>query len=61
MQLLAQSVVQHRAKFGFVTLVIDLWFGDDQLFGEGGHPQPLINVLGSVRPVDQIADATFRR
>jgi len=39
---------------------IDLWYGDRQSFGPAGHPQPLINVLGSVDPVAQVADATFR-
>ena len=40
--------------------MIDLWYGDHQSFGPAGNPQPLINVLGSVDPVEQVADATFR-
>jgi hypothetical protein len=39
---------------------IHLWYGDRQRFGHLGNPQPLINVLGSIKSVGQVADAYFQ-
>ncbi len=40
--------------------VISMWYGDRQSFGHVGHSQPLINVLGSIRPASAVADMSYR-
>ncbi len=40
--------------------VIDVWYGDRQTFGTRGSTQPLVNVLGSIRPARHAADVWYR-
>ncbi|WP_380165804.1 hypothetical protein [Jannaschia sp. R86511] len=39
--------------------VIDVWYGDDQTFGEVGTPQRWVNVLGNVTDADGVASLTY--
>ena len=40
--------------------VIDAWYGDTQQFGSRGNTQPMINILGSIRPSALAANPYFR-
>lgn len=39
---------------------ISIWYGDQQTFGQLGHAQPLINVLGTIKHKEQVADMRYR-
>lgn len=40
-------------------LTIDFWYGKDQRFGQVGHPQRWVNLLGNASPASSIASATW--
>lgn len=56
----ALSLLAQSGSSGSELPTIELWYGDEQRFGHLGNPQPLVNVLGSIRPVAQARNATFR-
>lgn len=37
-----------------------LWYGDEQSFGQLGHSQPLINILGSATHSENVVNASYR-
>jgi hypothetical protein len=39
---------------------IDFWYGDEQIFGNRGDTQPLINLLGSIRPTSHVGDTWYQ-
>ncbi|MEL6107612.1 MAG: hypothetical protein AAFU85_16350, partial [Planctomycetota bacterium] len=39
---------------------VDYWYGDSQTFGTVGHSNPLINILGSIRPASQAANIWYQ-
>ncbi len=39
---------------------VSYWYGDEQTFGALGHSNPLINILGSIRPASQAANVWYR-
>lgn len=39
---------------------INLWYGTEQKFGHLGNSQPLINIVGSIRPKSSVADPSYR-
>jgi hypothetical protein len=39
--------------------VINIWYGDNQSFGQIGSPQPMINILGNATAQDGIASLTM--
>ena len=40
--------------------VVDVWYGDNQVFGEEGNPQTLIQVMGRVWDTDDITSLSYR-
>lgn len=48
------------AQSGAPQPAIEIWYGDEQKFGDLGHTQPLVNVLGSLTPGDAFADVLYR-
>ncbi|MEM0925225.1 MAG: hypothetical protein AAGJ83_04235 [Planctomycetota bacterium] len=39
---------------------VDFWYGEEQTFGALGDSNPLINILGSIRPASQAANIWYR-
>lgn len=39
---------------------IDFWYGNEQTFGQPGDTQPLVNLLGSIRPVSHVGDTWYQ-
>lgn len=39
---------------------IDVWYGNQQEFGQVGNPQPYVNILGNVSDSDGISSLTYR-
>ena len=39
---------------------IQIWYGDRQNFGHLGHAQPLVNILGSIVPVESVGNMSYR-
>lgn len=40
-------------------IAFDIWYGDEQRFGEMGHPQRWVNVLGHASPANEIASLSY--
>lgn len=54
-----ESEVMPAASPEDTSLQIDLWYGDSQRFGERGHPQRWINVLGHVIGGDESLSLSY--
>ncbi|BCA79489.1 DUF1349 domain-containing protein [Desulfuromonas sp. AOP6] len=50
--------LQTPASSGWAP-VIDVWYGDEQTFGQVGTPQPMVNILGSVTGTTDIVSLTY--
>jgi hypothetical protein len=43
-----------------VPLKIDVWYGENQTFGQLGHPQRWVNILGNIAPTTSIRSVTYQ-
>ncbi|MCK5469122.1 MAG: hypothetical protein KAI99_11445, partial [Cyclobacteriaceae bacterium] len=50
---------EHKVGNKSTSIFIDLWYGDNQEFGNVGLPQRWINILGNVKSDSEIASLTY--
>ena len=62
-----RAILLLAALFGFIPgaaraerLSINVWYGNNQRFGDIGHPQRWVNVLGHVSPAKAIAKLSYQ-